>query len=560
MRKDIFCLVVILLLSIYGMGALFSPGLFSAHDIWHQVARFYHYKEAFNQGVFPPYWISTLASGFGYPLFFFSFHLPWIVGIPVSFLLDIQTTIKVLFFLSYLASGVFMYSFARDLLGSRLSALLAAIVYLFAPYRFLTILVSGAMGEAFVFVFIPLFLWGTTKIHRACQGDPLPCKGSPCTLCAIGTGGLILSHLPTAITLLPLLLSFVVYFLVSLKPKPRMSFLKNLCLSLLLGIGLSAFYLLPFIFYSGLTQVGSGAYSYIYENGFVSLSQLFYTKWGYGLNKVSALEGNVPYRIGFAEWLAFFVFASATILAFVRKRLDIKNYLLLFFLLSAFGFSLIAMLPISKPVWDIAERFVSVDNPTKFLITITFVGAVLSGLFLQRFRGKARRVVFLIFLVVALYTGRNHLRVNQYTHLPTSLYVESETTTSSYQEFLPKWADNNVLNDPGLAWGEGVNVASWVQKENGVSFELNSPKEQDISLRHFAFPGIKLYINGAARDYGIDEEGRIKANFPAGFHNVQFTFEETRVITIGKAVSIVSILMIATIAISTLKHKQRNKN
>lgn len=98
LKKYWIDLLIILTFALIGMKALFHPGLFTAHDIWHQVARIYYYFQAVSDGQIPPYWISTLASGLGYPLFFFSYHLPWIISLPflkVGF--DIPSSLKILF-------------------------------------------------------------------------------------------------------------------------------------------------------------------------------------------------------------------------------------------------------------------------------------------------------------------------------------------------------------------------------------------------------------------------------------------------------------------------------
>ena len=103
MKKHSFNLILIAVISVFGIKALLSPGLFTAHDIWHQVVRFYYYSQAVNDGQFPPYWIEQLAKGFGYPLFLFSYQFPWIIGF--FFLrigLGFFNTIKMLFFFSTL--------------------------------------------------------------------------------------------------------------------------------------------------------------------------------------------------------------------------------------------------------------------------------------------------------------------------------------------------------------------------------------------------------------------------------------------------------------------------
>jgi len=46
-RRNILPLIFITGVGLVGVKALFHPGLFSAFDIWHQVARLYHYQQAF---------------------------------------------------------------------------------------------------------------------------------------------------------------------------------------------------------------------------------------------------------------------------------------------------------------------------------------------------------------------------------------------------------------------------------------------------------------------------------------------------------------------------------
>ena len=135
--------VIIFLFSTTGLLALFHPGLFTAHDIWHNVARLYHYHHAVLDGQFPPYWVSSMAEGFGYPLFFFSYHLPWLVGQPFLFAgLSVPVVTKILLFLPHLLSGLTFYLGAYLTTHNRPASLLGSLLYLWAPHRFLIPLVS----------------------------------------------------------------------------------------------------------------------------------------------------------------------------------------------------------------------------------------------------------------------------------------------------------------------------------------------------------------------------------------------------------------------------------
>lgn len=525
--KHVLPITVILILGLIGIGALFAPGLFTAHDIWHQVARFYHYQKALSDGQFPPYWIGTMAHGLGYPLFFSSYHLPWILGIPIyKVTSDIPLTIKTLFVISYLFSGIFMYLFSWELFKNRSAAFLSTTIYLWAPYRFVTILVSAAMGTAFVFTFLPLLLWGILKTAR--ENSRL----SRVTI-ALSTASIILSHLMTVPFIAPLLLLFTA-LVIRQYPKNANQIVKFL----LIGVGLSAFYLVPAVYYARFTQVAAGAFKYLYQQNFVSLHQLVYSKWGYGISQY-AKEGAISYQVGIAQWLAF---ATAIFLALTTKT---RNKQTILFCLIFIG-SVLAMLELSRPVWDIVNRLVTLDYPTAFLLPAVFSGSMLAASVYTLCAPKVRLLFLVLMVAIALYTNRNHLRVNEYTNFPVSLYVESEPTTNSYDEYLPKGVnlpevgkESNLTVSP-----ETVKVSNLYQNTKELTFMASVPETMQVSVRQFVFPGVNLYVDNKKAPFGADPLGRVNFSASAGEHNIAVKIEETLLVKISKLVSVGAVMLL----------------
>ncbi|MBI2405581.1 hypothetical protein HYV21_00815 [Candidatus Microgenomates bacterium] len=546
MSKHLLLLITISVFSTVGMKALTSPGLFTAHDIWHQVARFYHYHQAFIDKQFPPYWIDTLAAGFGYPLFFFSYPLPWIIGIPFLELgFDIPTTIKVLFFLSYLLSGVFMYLFASELFKNKPAALLSSILYLWVPYHFSTILVSAAMGTAFVFTFFPLLLLGIYKIGN----DKSPKLGIIFT--SFGLSGIILSHILTTISLLPFITVFTLWILLNkVKGKVRNDFIKNVTFSFFLGIGLSTFYLLPAVFYSKLTQVSTGAFSALYQKNFVNIDQLIYSRWGYGISD-NAKDGVISYQIGIAQWLAFlgtlaiFLISRSRLARHLIERVSKETKILSIVLVGLFAFSTFMMIDVSRLIWDFGAKFITLDYPTMFLLSAAFSGSLLGGLLLKLIKENLRPALFIGIAAVALYTNRNHLNVNMYTNYPVSLYVASETTTNSYHEYLPKEADIKLFNEPHPSFIiPDLTISELTRNTRGISFTTTPKEDLTLTLNHFSFPGISLYIDGEKRLFTLNTRGKITFPISQGVHQVKVSFEETPLIKIAKFITIGSLIFV----------------
>lgn len=534
-------LILLLVFTILGAKALIHPGLFTAHDIWHQVARFYYYSQAFMEGIFPPYWVSTLAGGLGYPLFFFSYHLPWILGLPfLKMGLDIPTTLKILFFLSFLLSGLFMYLFANIFLRNRLAALLSAVIYLWAPYHFLTIFVGASMGIAFVFTFLPLLLLGI-NLARETKNVSIP-------VIALGLAGIILSHLEHLLFLSPIILSFAIWGFVETKNK--ILFLQNMFFGLTLGLMLSAFYLIPAIYYNQFTKIRQETgFSELYKRNFVNFSQLIYSKWGYGPIVNNAKNGEMSLQLGIAQWLSML---GITTLLFARKlKKDYKKFVI--FGIVGFLISIFLMLDFSLPVWQIIEKVINLDYPFRELLSLTFIGSIFSGIFLINFGKKLQYIFFALFIMIALYTNRNHIKVNLYTEIPLKTYIESEITTNSFNEYLPILADSKLLNKPtDFAEGENLEISNVKQTTNSLSLTLSTPIKTQVSLKQFSFPGQTLYLDHHATTYETDRNGRISFQLPAGLHEISVKYEERNLIKTAKKITFLGILILVIFTIFRL--------
>src|SRR3989344_6877580 len=158
MIKNFVAILVILLASIVISLPLLKPGLYVIHDD-QQIARLFLFDEALKSGQFPVRWVDSLGFGFGYPLFVFYPPLVYVIGEAFHLMgFGFIDSIKLVFFVSILLSGIAMYIFSKELFG-KLAALTAATAYLLVPYRAIDVYVRGALAESFAFVWLPLILW-----------------------------------------------------------------------------------------------------------------------------------------------------------------------------------------------------------------------------------------------------------------------------------------------------------------------------------------------------------------------------------------------------------------
>ncbi len=559
-RKHIIYIVLILVAAVMGSLPLLHSGLYTAHDIWHQVARLYHYSEAVSDGQFFPTWISTLSQGHGYPLFLFSYHFPWILGTPLVLMgASIEFALKFLFFVAYLASGWAMYALAWHITKNKTASLGSAVLYLFAPYHFLTMYVSAAIGTQFQFAILPLLFLGAAWIL-----DKRPRWGFILLSISIATG--ILTHLITFAYFMLALLLYIAFILSTthIAANRKRKIVALLFLSLFLGILLSSFYLVPFVAYKNeiIASLPGNGFTDIYKSNFASLRQLIYSKWGFGPIISNAKDGEISLQIGIAQWLGAF-FATLLVITSMIFRKKFKNENVFF--LSLFGLSIFGMLSISEPLWSFVTKIVSFDYPFRLLLISVFSGSLLAAFVITSVK---KYKLFLygacgFFIMIAMYTNRNHIKVNLYTDVPLDLYVRSETTTNTFHEYLPLGASSQLLSKDAQSVAISENktsvpiVSNLAQTTNSLFFDVEIATPSAISISQFSFPGQRLYVNKKFVEHSVDGSGRIQTSLTEGRHSVLVQYEDTTPILFGKVLTVLGMVFLVRFYIAESRKDEK---
>lgn len=532
-KQTIFHFCCILFFGLIGLRALFHPGFFTSLDGWHNVARLYHYHKTLGEGQLPPRWSADLASGYGYPLFIFSYHAPWIMAEPFMLMgLDVFTVMKIVFFIGFAGSGIIFYLWLRDLPLHPIAALTAATVYLWTPYRFAKIFVGASMGEATAFLFLPLLFWGISKVD---YGKRYTVIG------AIGLAGMILSHMMVLpMSLFSIGLFSMYFFLIA---KNKKTYIFRYSLMMLFGVGITSFYLLPLLGYSSSIQATTmkGGFTSLYVQHFVTFRQLLYSKWGFGPVIHSAKDGEISFQVGIAQWMGI---ALAMLLMAIRrmKKITHMHDTVLNVMIFSYVVAIFFMMDISKPIWDWVEQLFVIDFPWRFLSITTFTGAVVCGIAVH-FSGKYRYGMALVIIAAALYTNRNHLNVNQYTDIPLSLYIDSERTTNTYAEYLPVWTNIDANKKPShlVEPQEAITIADIRRDSKTVQFRVDVRSPAMLTVNYLDFPGQTVYLDDVRVDHGRNGEGKITFPVAGGAHQVRIVYEQTRLMKISNSISLASV-------------------
>src|SRR5579883_2371496 len=153
--KKLF-LIVLVFISLVPLVAFIHPGLPLTHDGKDHVARIANFYQNLQQGNVIPRWAANLNWGFGHPILEFLYPLPsYLASLFHVFGFSLINSVKFVFALGVVVSGLAMYLFVNSLWGSE-AGVIAGILYMYAPYRFIDLYVRGDVGEHVAFIFIPL--------------------------------------------------------------------------------------------------------------------------------------------------------------------------------------------------------------------------------------------------------------------------------------------------------------------------------------------------------------------------------------------------------------------
>ncbi len=314
-RFDPF-LPLTLLLCLFSIGPLLQPGYFwGAHDAKNSIYFLFEFDKSIADGILWPRWGPDWGFGYGYP--FWNIYGPLAYFVGEAFLLlgfDYVTAIKLVFALSFLGSALAMYLFVRRLLGSR-AGMVAALLFVYAPYHLFDVYVRAALAESFSFVFIPLVFWAFFELVDRPRFWAL--VGA-----ALAFAGLILSSNVLLLIITPPLALIVALLLVPAVREARQTQDKThrlpdlirttagrvvpLGLAMALALGLLAIFLVPAVLerrFVRLDQWFGGRYTF--GQDFVYFFQLFSPKWGFGAS-IAGPNDDAGFQLGLVPVVLFF--------------------------------------------------------------------------------------------------------------------------------------------------------------------------------------------------------------------------------------------------------------
>ncbi len=535
-------------------------GLIIGHDLLYEMVRLVEFKEAVTTQGFPRL-APELYFGYGSPIFVFYPPLfLWLTSLADFVFHNINDSVKVVIVALGVMGSIFCYSFLR-LFSHKKAAVLGAVFYLLAPYKFADIYSRNAFAEYTAFCLLPPVFYFLASSFRAGAKDPIRYQIG----FFISFILLSLSHTISLLMVLPFvtLTALCLYWNAKTqsapgdqKPDPPdgqpalekkalcgSSALPATCLLsalaiVVLALGAASFYLLPAFFYRDLVRMEElTTGKFYFGRNFVSPSEL-------ALDRSSFLyQSPLPFLA--LVWGLSYAFRSPA--RFVRSPLGILGL----------GFSLTALFMLSSPsffLWNLIPLSPYIQFPWRFLLLFSFFISWVVA-FIAAFQPRREAWFYIATPALILLLGvlhysqhRDFKSFDATTITPEQiLFLNLPATVGT--EYLPRVAETAVPER-----SERKKAFESAKKEKNASSPTRYkrcrlfPEKSKFEFALLNFPYWMLSVDGVSQSIS-KSAATLQLEVPAGEHCVEARLGYLNLQIVGFFASVCSIALFSVCAV-----------
>lgn len=540
-------ILLLAILTIFIVWPLFQPGYFSHHDDL-QVMRVFEMRKCFEDLQIPCRWVPDMGYGYGFPLFNYYNPFAYYLGGIGSYLLGYIGAAKLLFFIPLILAPFSMYFLGKELFG-KYGGFISGVLYLFAPYRAVDIYIRGAVAESFSIALAPLvFLFMIYSFKKPSLKFFL--------INAVIVSFFLTSHNISAILFAPLIL---IWFLILVKNYSIKSGLKT-GLSFVLGLGLSAYFLIPAFIEKSLVQTENLLRGDLdFRAHFVTISQLFLDRgWGYGAS-IPGKEDKLSFQIGWPHWWLVIALSSLVLSTvssgkkiFKLSKYDQLTWTLLIFTFIYFWFSVFMMHNKSAFIWENIQILQYTQFPWRFLSCAIFCSSLLGGFFVSTLDKKAKEIAIVAITSLAILFNISYFSPEKFYTNVTDQYKLSGSEFESQQkaaimDYLPVGVvepRTAAPNSPVVREGQSQ-INNYIKKSNYFEFDIDVSQDSLIEIPIFNFSGWNVFINNQSSSIETFKPGgQMGIRLKSGSYKVKGVLENTPTRTLANGLTLISLIIL----------------
>lgn len=530
-NRTILFLVGLSLLVLPTFFRMLQPGLYSMQDF--PYFRVVQYSKCLSDFQLPCRWAPDAALGYGEPVFSFYSHVPFFISALLSQIgFSYQIALKSVFAFSLLGSALSMYLLAKRIWKNEWSAILCALLYVYAPYRAVNVWVRGAFPEAFAFVVIPLILLSFELFLDKKSRINLSFFAGSISL-------LILTHNLSVILYAPLIVSWILVRLIQTKST---KFIPHVIIGGIVSLGLSAFYLLPTIFESRFVTIAETTRGYFdFRAHFVTFPQLFLSRfWGYG-GSTWGNEDGLSLSIGHVQWSLALLVIIFSVFYIIRKKKSSEELNLSIYLVILGFVYLLFTHNKSAFIWEALSPISSfIQFPWRFLGPALFVFSLACG-FLIKNLPKKIYVTFLVFAVLFV-TNATFFKEDIWFHQSDEYFLTGERWQISQVASIGDYWTSYGPIPRGDETFSGITSVS--KKSDSERFTYSNLDSNQISFPIMYFPGWTAYESGGPLPVSYDERGFVMVTPQSTSGEMEFVLEDTNARAYANTISLLTFIVL----------------
>lgn len=496
--------IIIVLVAIIVSIPLMKHGMYISHDGDFHISRTIGTIEQLKLGE-SPLIISRFSNhlGFAWNLF----YPPVTTTINIIFAIATNSGIiamKIFIFLTFVVSGFTMFSFTYEITQkNKIVALIAAILYMIAPYKMLNAYTRLAVGEMSAAMFIPLVFKG---IYLILKGET-----KKEYIFIFGTIGLILSHNITTMLVFILGLAYLIANIKALKEK---NIFKTLCICTVIIILSVIFFEIPI-----LEQKHAANYEVFRGKMYTreSVAQHSLSPLQLLMKKAPWSDNQMYFTIGLPILLSLILTPMA--IKKIKDKAIKKTYK--FFLIAGFLMSLASTFIFP---WKIMpEVLLMIQFPWRLLLLIVFCFTIVSGINIgilinileEKTKKNFKGIILITFVILSVIYSMTFPVGIENRNINDDFYQEEEIIdqvweTSKYSSYIEYWPEKaakaigyvSYRNQKVLIL-EGKAIIREENKENGkLQFTIDKVEENtSLELPYLYYKGYDvIYTNNQTKE------------------------------------------------------------
>ena len=516
------------------------PGFLVGHDAAAHQTYSFLFTRALAQGQVPVRWVEGVADGLGQPLFnHYQVGFYYLVALLDGLGPDLATALKLAVVVAWAGGGVFMFLLCRRL-GS-MPAALAAAVFASSPYLLVDVYVRSAYPELLAISLAPGVVWAADGVLRT--GCRLFVR-----VLALTSAGLVVSHLPTALIIAPVFAAVIGgAWIVHRWPRRRLG---RLVTGLVLGGGLSAFYVLPAVLQLEAIQIDRVTTdTFDFHRHFVRPEWWFDRSWGYAGSGEGA-DDQMSLQLGRVQWGVLLAAIVSVVAPPVRRRLAVSAVGIVVWL-AVVGGALFMMTSASAPVWEGVGPLIFVQFPWRLLMVPAIACGILAAILLSCIRQPTVQAVLVLSVVAVQWHETLPYREIASTRERATVAIDDPAwpatdgiTTPPFRE--AAYDPVSVRREPAPAPGrwaiEGVaDVVAVTVTDAAIDLSITAPEPVTLVIHSPFFSGWRVSVDRDSVDPWIDPaSGYMRVRVPPGTHRVHAAFARDGVRVLAEVITLLS--------------------